>query len=111
MHRAERLFALRQLRARRGEAVGRLKRVIDPDAGALLDAVAEEGAHVLEHRRLDDEHDAVEAGAQCVIDRVLHEDLAVGAETLDLLDAAIARAEPGRHHYQSHIHVCNLILS
>ena len=48
---------------------------------------------------------------QRVVDRVFHEDLAVGAETLDLLDAAIARAEPGRHHYQSHIHVCNLILS
>ena len=105
MHRAERLFALRQLRARRGEAVGRLECVVDPDAGALLDAVAEERAHILQHRRLDDEHDAVKAGAQRVIDRVLHEDLAVGAETLDLLDAAIARAEAGRHYYQGHIHM------
>ena len=111
VHGAERLAALRQLRPRRGEAVRRLERVVDADAGALLDAVAEEGAHILQHLRLDDEHDAVKPGAQGVVDRVFHEDLAVGAETLDLLDAAIARAEPGRHHYQSHIHVCNLILS
>lgn len=92
VHRAERLFALRQLRPRRGEALRRLKRIVDPDAGALLDAVAEEGAHILQHLRLDDEHDAVKPGAQRVVDRVFHEDLAVGAETLDLLDAAIARA-------------------
>ena len=111
VHGAERLAALRQLRPRRGEAVRRLERVVDAHAGALLDAVAEEVAHVLQHLRLDDEHDAVKPGAQRIVDRVLHQDLAVGAEALDLLDAAITRAETGRHHYQSHIHVDNLILS
>ena len=111
VHGAERLAALRQIRPRRGEAVRRLERVVDAHAGALLNAVAEEVAHVLQHLRLDDEHDAVKPGAQRVIDRVLHQDLAVGAEALDLLDAAITRAETGRHHYQSHIHVDNLILS
>ena len=63
---------------------------------------------------LDYEHDPVEAGADRVVNGVFHKDLAVGAEALYLLNAAVARAKPGCHDNNGLVHIfllfCAVIL-
>ena len=105
VNRAEGLGARLELRAAFGEAVERLEGVVYLNAGALLNAVSEHFADIVVYLVLDYEHDPVEAGADRVVYGVFHKDLAVGAEALYLLNAAVARAEPGCHDNNGLVHI------
>lgn len=112
--RAEGLGARFELGSAFGEAVEGLEGVVNLDTGALLDAVSEHFADIVVYLGLDYEHDPVEAGAYRVVYGVFHKDLAVGAEALYLLNAAVARAKPGCHDNNGLIHIfllfCAVIL-
>ena len=72
MHRAKRLCPLRRDFIVLRKPLRYLKRIVDADAGALLDAVAEQLADILQHLWLDDDDNMVKPRAQRVIDRVFH---------------------------------------
>ena len=57
---------------------------------AIYDAVAEQSLDIVKYLGLDYQNKLIEACRQCVINGVLHEYLAVGAEALYLLDTAVA---------------------
>ena len=68
--------------------------------GELLHHVAAHGADQVQNLRLDDEHDLVKTGANGVKHAVLHQKLAVGADAVHLLVAAVAGAHTGSHNHQ-----------
>ena len=90
VHRAEGLGSMRKLGSCLGEAVGGLKGVVDLYACAALDAVAEQSLDIVKYLGLDYQNKLIEACRNRVINGVLHEYLAVRAETLYLLDTAVA---------------------
>ena len=61
------------------------------------DAVAADGGDKLLHTGLDDEDHMVKPSANRVVDGVLHQNLAVGAEAVNLLVSAVAGAHARRH--------------
>ena len=70
-----------------------------------LDPVSAEGADGGLHPRFYDKHNLMEPGPHRVIDRILHNGLAVGANAVGLLLSAVAGAHAGCHDYQSRFHV------
>ena len=70
-----------------------------------LDAVADGLLEGLLDVVTDDEDDLVKAGLDGIVDGIVHDDLAVGADSRQLFDAAAeAGADAGRHDYQCRFH-------
>ena len=92
----------------RGHIFQCLKRIVDLDTqvGAdLLDAVADGLFKGFLDIVADDKDDLVKASFDGVVDRVIHDDLAVGADCGQLFDAAAETgAYTGRHNNQSCFH-------
>ena len=107
VHGAERLHALSRDLVERRNAGKILEGIVDLDL--LGDAVAADVCDQLLHARLDDKHNVIEAGADRVIDGVLHQDLAIRAETVHLLVAAVTRAHARSHDQKGSAHV-NILL-
>ena len=74
------------------EDIGRVDRPLDAAPDPLPEGLLDVGA--------DDEDDAVEAGPEGVEHGVIQDDLAARADRVDLLQSAVAAADPGRHHHQ-----------
>ena len=80
--------------------------------GMLRDAVADGGAEVGLHLRLDDAHDAAEARAQRVVDGVIDDRMAAIIHGGDLLAAAEPAAQSGSHDDErGFVHVIRSFLS
>ena len=73
-----------------GKSVGRLEHNLNGDVALIFgkNLVAEILLEVL----ADYEYHLAESGVNSVVNRVVHDCLAVGTETVELLEAAIARA-------------------
>ena len=62
--------------------------------------IAHQLVHHLPHFRLDDEHHLVKAGPQGIVNGILHQNFAVGADAVHLLAAAVAGPKARRHDDQ-----------
>ena len=69
--------------------------------------VAHQLVHHLPHFRLDDEHHLVKAGPQGIVNGILHQNFAVGADAVHLLAAAIPGTESRRHDHQRNSHIAS----
>ena len=58
--------------------------------GGFVFQIAHKALHHLPHFRLDDEYDFIKAGPDGIINGILHQNLAVGADAVHLLAAAVA---------------------
>ena len=65
-----------------------------------LQRVARQTVDQLPDLRLDDEHHLIETGPNRVVDAVVHQNFAVGADAVHLLVAAVTGAHTGRHDHQ-----------
>ena len=85
-----------------------LKSEMDFNAEGLaqrFNAIAEHLAKISLNVVTDDEDDLVETGFDCVVDRIIDDDLAVRPDRRELLDAAaVARADPGCEDHKRFFH-------
>ena len=93
-----------------GQRVGRLENHLDGDMVAVF------GKHliaeILFEIPADDEHHLAETAADGIVDRVVHDGLAVGSQTVELFQPAVARPHAGRqnekcrfHHYYNRVFI------
>ena len=69
--------------------------------------IAHQLVHHLPHFRLDDEHHLVKASPQGIVNGILHQNFAVGADAVHLLAAAIPGTEACRHDHQRNSHIAS----
>ena len=106
--RAPGLFAV----CRAGKALGKVVLFLKSvgHGADLFNSLANHLAEILFQIVTNDKDHAVKAGFQCVVNGIIHNNLAVGAYGRQLLDAAAkARADARRHNYKTGFH--NSILS
>ena len=87
---------------RHGVACGQLFQLLESvfHVHGLGHTVADGGLEGLLDLMLDDKDHGLEACAAGVVERIIHDDLPVGAHRVDLLHAAVTAAHAGRHHDQ-----------
>ena len=87
---------------RHGVACGQLFQLLESvfHVHGLGHPVADGGLEGLLDLMLDDKDHGLEACAAGVVERIIHDDLSVGAHRVDLLHAAVTAAHTCRHHDQ-----------
>ena len=87
---------------RHGVACGQLFQLLESvfHVHGLRHTVADGGLEGLLDLMLDDKDHGLEACAAGVVERIIHDDLSVGAHRVDLLHAAVTAAHTCRHHDQ-----------
>ena len=87
---------------RHGVACGQLFQLLESvfHVHGLGHTVADGGLEGLFDLMLDDKDHRLEACAAGVVERIIHDDLSVGAHRVDLLHAAVTAAHTCRHHDQ-----------
>ena len=87
---------------RDGKACGQFVQLLEGvfHVHSLGHAVADGGLERRLDLMLDDEDHRLKACAAGVVERIVHDDLAVRAHRVDLLHAAVAAAHAGRHDHQ-----------
>ena len=87
---------------RHGVACGQLFQLLESvfHVHGLGHTVADGGLEGLLDLMLDDKDHGLEACAAGVVERIIHDDLSVGAHRVDLLHAAVTAAHTCRHHDQ-----------
>ena len=83
-----------------------LKRIADLHA-AFFGAAAHRGLKVGLDLVLDDKYNGFKPGAAGIVQAVIQNCLAVAAHRVDLLQAAVAAAHTGGHHYQDRFFICH----
>ena len=105
VHGAERFRARRRDREPVPFSLHVLKGVAELSACGADDSIAKPCFHILQHLRLDDEHDPVKTGLQGVIYGVFHQNFAAGAYPFHLLYPAITGAEARSHDNERSVHI------